>query len=115
MAGERSLVLYKCAFEDVVFKGTFSGNLETYDNIKKLCHEKVIDYCVYNSVIEYLNTLIYSSEELARDKDCFIDEKDLAGKKSIKWIDAMNISHFNRKIKRNMKDQSKPKKIKKTE
>eukprot|EP00826_Nyctotherus_ovalis_P053095 TRINITY_DN6843_c0_g2_i4.p1 TRINITY_DN6843_c0_g2~~TRINITY_DN6843_c0_g2_i4.p1 ORF type:complete len:100 (-),score=43.82 TRINITY_DN6843_c0_g2_i4:9-308(-) len=53
---------YRCAFEEAIFKGTFSGNLETYDKVQSICNDKVIDYCIYNSMLEYFNTcLLYTS------------------------------------------------------
>eukprot|EP00826_Nyctotherus_ovalis_P053096 TRINITY_DN6843_c0_g2_i5.p1 TRINITY_DN6843_c0_g2~~TRINITY_DN6843_c0_g2_i5.p1 ORF type:complete len:115 (-),score=26.37 TRINITY_DN6843_c0_g2_i5:39-383(-) len=114
MASERALLLYRCAFEEAIFKGTFSGNLETYDKVQSICNDKVIDYCIYNSMLEYFNTLIYSTEELSKDKDSLIKEEDVAGSTQMMWKDAMEIAKSKRKALKAQKKLNQSKKIKKT-
>jgi len=44
VASERPLILLNCGFEDITFKNTFSGSLETYEKIQVKFICKIIEY-----------------------------------------------------------------------
>jgi len=113
MASERGLLLYKCAFEEMIFKGTFSGNMETYDKVQSICNDKVIDYCIYESMLGYLDTLLYSTEELLRDNDSMIKQEDITANTQLTWNEIIKLSKSKRKALKDKKKLSQPKKVKK--
>ena len=99
LASERPLILANCGFEDVIFRSTFSGSLESYDKVKAICVEKVMDYCIYNTILGYFDSLVYSSSQLLHDENAGVEEADIATKpKYLGWKETMELVKEKKKM-----------------
>ncbi len=64
-----------------------------------MCIDKVLDYCIYNTIWEYFDSLVYSSAQFVRE----VPEVPALPGKIVTWSRAMELANEKRKASRDIK------------
>jgi len=71
-----------------------------------------MDFCIYNTILDYFNSMIYTSAHLLQGSPDLFKEIDLKDEKIVNWDKALEIARNKKKLqKMRKKESTKPKNV----